>query len=77
MTALDPKEQNLSNRPDPSPLLETVGVDPKDDKVIDNLETILTPPTTAPDTPWEGGKKSQKDKFFSYWKIKKIMMMLM
>ena len=55
VTALDPKEQNLSNRPDPSPLLSTVGVDPKDDKVIDNLETTLTPPTTDPSTPWEVG----------------------
>ena len=49
VTALDPKEQNLSNRPDPSPLLETVGVDPKDDKTIDNLETTLTPYTTPED----------------------------
>ena len=55
VSALDPKEQNLSNRPDPSPLLSTVGVDPKDDKVIDNLETTLTPPTTDPSTPWEVG----------------------
>ena len=39
VSALDPKEQNLSNRPDPSPLLSTVGVAPKDDTVIDNLET--------------------------------------
>ena len=55
VTALDPKEQNLSNRPDPSPLLETVGVDPKDDKTIDNLETTLTPYTTPEDTPWKEG----------------------
>ena len=55
VTALDPKEQNLSNRPDPSPLLETVGVDPKDDKTIDNLETTLTPYTTPENTPWKEG----------------------
>ena len=53
VTALDPKEQNLSNRPDPSPLLSTVGVDPKDDKVIDNLEIKTKPQTTDPNTVWE------------------------
>ena len=55
VTALDPKEQNLSNRPDPSPLLETVGVDPKDDKTIDNLETTLTPYTTPENKVWKEG----------------------
>ena len=55
VTALDPKEQNLSNRPDPSPLLETVGVDPKDDKTIDNLETTLTPHTTPENKVWKEG----------------------
>ena len=61
VTALDPKEQNLSNRPDPSPLLETVGVDPKDDKVIDNLEKNsdgsgkLDPPTTPEYKVWKEG----------------------
>ena len=55
VTALDPKEQNLSNRPDPSPLLETVGVDPKDDKTIDNLQTTLTPYTTPENKVWKEG----------------------
>ena len=55
VTALDPKEQNLSNRPDPSPLLETVGVDPKDDTTIDNLETTLTPYTTPENKVWKEG----------------------
>ena len=71
VSALDPKEQNLSNRPDPSPLLSTVGVDPKDDKVIDNLETILTPPTTAPDTPWKEGDPITKGQDFFILENKK------
>ena len=71
VSALDPKEQNLSNRPDPSPLLSTVGVDPKDDKVIDNLETILTPPTTAPDTPWKEGDPITKGQVFFILENKK------
>ena len=82
VSALDPKEQNLSNRPDPSPLLSTVGVDPKDDKVIDNLEKMVKMVSLIhpPQPQILRGKKeiqSQKDKFFSYWKIKKIMMTLM
>lgn len=60
VTALDPKEQNLSNRPDPSPLLETVGVDPKDDKTIDNLETTLTPYTTPENKVWKEGDQITK-----------------
>ena len=60
VTALDPKEQNLSNRPDPSPLLETVGVDPKDDKTIDNLETTLTPYTTPENKVWKEGDSITK-----------------
>ena len=71
VTALDPKEQNLSNRPDPSPLLETVGVDPKDDTTIDNLETTLTPPTTAPDTPWKEGDPITKGQVFFILENKK------
>ena len=55
VTALDPKTQNLSNRPDPSSNLESVGYDPKDDKVIDDMETTLTPPVTSPSTPWQEG----------------------
>ena len=55
VTALDPKTQNLSNRPDPSSNLESVGYDPKDDKVIDDMETKLTPPVTSPSTPWQEG----------------------
>ena len=59
VSALDPKEQNLSNRPDPSPLLSTVGVDPKDDKVIDNLEKNV-PKTKPEDTPWKEGDPINK-----------------
>ena len=60
VTALDPKEQNLSNRPDPSPLLETVGVDPKSDTTIDNLEKNgedgkLDPITTPENKVWKEG----------------------
>ncbi len=55
VTALDPKTQNLSNRPDPSSNLESVGYDPKDDKVIDNMETTLTPPVTSPSKEWKEG----------------------
>ena len=76
VSALDPKEQNLSNRPDPSPLLSTVGVDPKDDKVIDNLEKNgkdgkLDPPTTAPDTPWKEGDPITKGQVFFILENKK------
>ena len=67
VTALDPKEQNLSNRPDPSPLLETVGVDPKDDKTIDNLEKNgdgsgkLDPKRKPENTAWKEGDPINKD----------------
>ena len=66
VTALDPKEQNLSNRPDPSPLLETVGVDPKDDTTIDNLEKNgkdgkLDPKRKPKDTAWKEGDPINKD----------------
>ena len=60
VTALDPKEQNLSNRPDPSPLLETVGVDPKDDKIIEDLDTKINPKTRSEDTPWKEGDPINK-----------------
>ena len=53
VTALDPKKQNLSNRPDPSPLVSTLGVDPKSKEVVDNVENKITPPTTDPNTVWE------------------------
>lgn len=55
VTPLDPKEQNLSNRPDLSGNVETIGYDTNDDAIIDNVEEKLTPPTTDPSTPWEVG----------------------
>ena len=55
VTPLDPKEQNLSNRPDLSENVETIGYDANEDAIIDNVEEKLTPPTTNPSTPWEGG----------------------
>ena len=55
VTPLDPKEQNLSNRPDLSENVETIGYDANDDAIIDNAEEKLTPPTTDPSTPWEVG----------------------
>ena len=55
VTPLDPKEQNLSNRPDLSGNVETIGYDTNDDAIIDNAEEKLTPPTTDPSTPWEVG----------------------
>jgi len=55
VTPLDPKEQNLSNRPDLSENVETIGYDANDDTIIDNVEEKLTPPTTDPSTPWEVG----------------------
>jgi len=55
VTPLDPKEQNLSNRPDLSENVETIGYDTNDDAIIDNVEEKLTPPTTDPSTPWEVG----------------------
>ena len=55
VTALDPKKQNLSNRPDPSPLVSTLGIDPKSKEIVDNVETKITPPTTESSTPWEVG----------------------
>ena len=53
VTALDPKKQNLSNRPDPSPLVSTLGVDPKSKETVDDVETKITPKTTDPNTVWE------------------------
>ena len=55
VTPLDPKEQNLSNRPDLSENVETIGYDTTDDAIIDDVEEKLTPPTTDPSTPWEVG----------------------
>ena len=55
VTPLDPKEQNLSNRPDLSENVETIGYDANDDAIIDDVEEKLTPPTTDPSTPWEVG----------------------
>ena len=55
VTPLDPKEQNLSNRPELSENVETIGYDANDDAIIDNVEEKLTPPTTDPSTPWEVG----------------------
>ena len=60
VTPLDPKEQNLSNRPDPSGNVETIGYDANDDAIIDNVEEKLTPPTTDPSTPWEVGNPITK-----------------
>jgi hypothetical protein len=71
VSALDPKEQNLSNRPDPSGNLESVGYDPNDDEVIDDMETKLTPPTTAPDTPWKEGDPITKGQVFFILENKK------
>ena len=55
VTPLDPKEQNLSNRPDPSVNLKTIGYDANDDGVIDNVEEKLRPPVTAPSKEWKEG----------------------
>ena len=71
VTALDPKTQNLSNRPDPSSNLESVGYDPNDDKVIDDMETTLTPPTTDPSTPWKEGDPITKGQVFYILENKK------
>ena len=60
VTPLDPKEQNLSNRPDLSGNVETIGYDTNDDAIIDNAEEKLTPPTTDPSTPWEVGNPITK-----------------
>ena len=55
VTPLNPKDQNLSNRPDPSENVETIGYDSNDEGIIDNVQETLTPPTTDPSTPWEVG----------------------
>ena len=55
VTPLDPKEQNLSNRPDPSVNLETVGYDANNDGIIDNAEEKLRPPVTPPSKEWKEG----------------------
>ncbi len=60
VTPLDPKEQNLSNRPDLSGNVETIGYDTNDDAIIDNAEEKLTTPTTDPSTPWEVGNQITK-----------------
>ena len=53
VTALDPKKQNLSNRPDPSPLVSTLGVDPKSKKIVDDVETKIKPKTVPGNTEWK------------------------
>ena len=55
VTPLDPKEQNLSNRPDPSVNLETVGYDANDSGFIDDAEKKLRPPVTPPSKEWKEG----------------------
>ena len=76
VTALDPKTQNLSNRPDPSSNLESVGYDPNDDKVIDDMETTLTPPTTDPSTPWKEGDPITKRQVFYIMENKKNLSLI-
>ena len=49
----DPKKQNLSNRPDPSPLVSTLGVDPKSKKIVDDVETKIKPKTVPGNTEWK------------------------
>ena len=53
VSALDPKKQNLSNRPDPSPLVSTLGVDPKSKETVDNVETKIKPNTVSGNTEWK------------------------
>lgn len=53
VSALDPKKQNLSNRPDPSPLVSTLGVDPKSKETVDNVETKIKPNTVPGNTEWK------------------------
>ena len=53
VSALDPKKQNLSNRPDPSPLVSTLGVDPKSKKIVDDVETKIKPKTVPGNTEWK------------------------
>ena len=53
VSALDPKKQNLSNRPDPSPLVSTLGVDPKSKKILDDVETKIKPKTVSGNTEWK------------------------
>ena len=53
VSALDPKKQNLSNRPDPSPLVSTLGVDPKSKKIVDDVETKIKPKTVSGNTEWK------------------------
>ena len=53
VSALDPKKQNLSNRPDPSPLVSTLGVDPKSKETVDNVETKIKPKTVSGNTEWK------------------------
>ena len=60
VTPLNPKDQNLSNRPDPSENVETIGYDSNDEGIIDNVREKLTPPTTDPSTPWKEGTEITK-----------------
>ena len=53
VSALDPKKQNLSNSPDPSPLVSTLGVDPKSKKIVDDVETKIKPKTVSGNTEWK------------------------
>ena len=55
VTPLNPKDQNLSNRPDPSENVETIGYDSNDEGIIDNVQETLTPQTTDPNTVWKEG----------------------
>ena len=59
VTPLNPKDQNLSNRPDLSENVETIGYDANDDGFIDNAEE-KKPQTTDPSTSWTEGTKITK-----------------
>ena len=56
VTPVQPKNYNKATAKDPSPNVEQLGIDPNDDKIVDDVTERTTPQTTDPNKPYKGGK---------------------
>lgn len=52
VTPVDPKNYNKAIAKEPSKQVAQLGIDPNDNKPIENIEELLTPPTTDPNKKW-------------------------
>ena len=57
VTPVQPKNYNKATAKDPSPNVEQLGIDPNDDKIIDDVTERTTPPTTDSKKIYKGGKE--------------------